>query len=63
MDMLTQSLALQKRPHIVIATPGRLADHLRGANPPNLTRTPYLVFDEADRLLTTTFMDDLQTIV
>lgn len=63
MDMLTQSLALQKRPHVVIATPGRLADHLKGANPPALHSAPFLVLDEADRLLTSSFAGDLQIIM
>lgn len=28
MDMMAQSLMLAKKPHIIIATPGRLVDHL-----------------------------------
>jgi ATP-dependent RNA helicase DDX49/DBP8 len=39
-------------PHIVVATPGRLATILRNPSPPrNLHKISYLVFDEADRLL------------
>lgn len=58
-----QSLALSRRPHIVIATPGRLRHHLEGADPPNLSRAKFLVLDEADRLLTPGFESELQCIL
>ena len=29
MDMMTQALELERRPHVVIATPGRIVDHLK----------------------------------
>jgi len=29
MDMVRQGLELRRRPHVVVATPGRLVDHLR----------------------------------
>jgi superfamily II DNA/RNA helicase len=39
-------------PHIIVATPGRLATILRNPCPPrNLHKVAYLVLDEADRLL------------
>ena len=62
MDMMTQSLALAKRPHVVIATPGRCADHLTSTDTFNLRRIKYLVLDEADRLLEDTFAADLEVI-
>uniref|UniRef100_A0A7S4AEU3 RNA helicase n=1 Tax=Pseudo-nitzschia australis TaxID=44445 RepID=A0A7S4AEU3_9STRA len=53
MDMTKQSSALEHRkPHFVVATPGRLAELLRGPSPPNLQHVRFLVLDEADRLLT-----------
>ncbi|KYN05886.1 putative ATP-dependent RNA helicase DDX49 [Cyphomyrmex costatus] len=51
MDMMEQGLELSKRPHIVVATPGRLADHLDSCNTFSLQKIKFLVLDEADRLL------------
>jgi len=53
-DMRPQALALNQRPHIVIATPGRLADHIATSGKETtsgLRRTRIVVLDEADRLL------------
>jgi ATP-dependent RNA helicase DDX49/DBP8 len=63
--MTEQSLQLAKRPHVVIATPGRLRHHLEegGGDPPNLSRSAYLVLDEADRLLSTGFSSELKVIL
>lgn len=46
----TQIRTLQAGVEILIATPGRLIDHLE-ANNTNLRRVTYLVLDEADRML------------
>ena len=54
-DMMTQSFALAKKPHIVIATPGRLVDHLENTKGFNLRSLHYLVMDEADRILNMDF--------
>ena len=53
--MMTQSLALAKKPHIVIATPGRLVDHLENTKGFSLRTLRYLVMDEADRILNMDF--------
>ena len=50
--MVNQATALTKKPHVVIATPGRLADHLKSNDTVKLDRVKILVLDEADRLLT-----------
>lgn len=62
LDMMKQALALAKKPHVVIATPGRLADHLKSTDTVHLKRIKFLVLDEADRLLDPSFGDDLQVI-
>lgn len=46
---------------IVIATPGRLIDHLEGGAT-NLRRVTYLVLDEADRMLDMGFEPQVNTI-
>lgn len=43
MDMMSQSLILAKKPHIIIATPGRLLDHLENTKGFNLKAVKYLV--------------------
>jgi ATP-dependent RNA helicase DDX5/DBP2 len=47
---------------IVIATPGRLIDHLEGGAT-NLRRVTYLVLDEADRMLDMGFEPQIRKIV
>lgn len=62
-DIVKQALELQRRPHIVIATPGRLADHILNSGEDTicgLRRVKYLVLDEADRLLSNSFGSDLE---
>ncbi|TPX61013.1 hypothetical protein SpCBS45565_g07358 [Spizellomyces sp. 'palustris'] len=64
LDMMTQALELSRRPHVIVATPGRLVDHINSStNAVNLKRLRFLVLDEADRLLDDTFADDLACIL
>lgn len=51
MDMVPQAIAIGKKPHILVATPGRLLDHLENTKGFSLRNLKYLVMDEADRLL------------
>ncbi|KAH3669388.1 hypothetical protein OGAPHI_001509 [Ogataea philodendri] len=62
-SMTDQVAVIKENPHFLIATPGRLA-HIIMENPDEtrgLKRVKYLVLDEADRLLTDSFTDHLQT--
>lgn len=43
MDMMAQSLMLAKKPHIIIATPGRLVDHLENTKGFSLRNLKVLV--------------------
>lgn len=62
MDMMVQGQELSRKPHIVVATPGRLADHLESCDTFSLKRIKYLVLDEADRLLEGRFDHQLKTV-
>ncbi|KAJ3014358.1 UNVERIFIED_CONTAM: hypothetical protein HDU68_000331, partial [Siphonaria sp. JEL0065] len=64
MDMMKQALELAKRPHIIVATPGRLADHIKSsAEAINFKKLKFLVMDECDRLLDHSFAEDLDEIL
>lgn len=63
MDMIPQSISLGKKPHIVVATPGRLLDHLENTKGFSLRSLKYLVMDEADRLLDMDFGPILDKIL
>jgi ATP-dependent RNA helicase DDX49/DBP8 len=62
-SQMTQAISLSHRPHIVVATPGRLADIITSSSGDDIAggfkRCKSLVLDEADRLLEPTFADDL----
>ncbi|EPS57561.1 hypothetical protein M569_17255, partial [Genlisea aurea] len=62
-DQVQQSIALGKRPHIVVATPGRLLDHLTNTKGFSLRNLKYLVLDEADRLLNEEFEKAIDEIL
>jgi ATP-dependent RNA helicase DDX47/RRP3 len=51
------------KPHIVIATPGRLVDHLSTTKGFDLRRTKFLVMDECDKLLGFEFEKDISVIL
>ncbi|CAF9926421.1 MAG: hypothetical protein GOMPHAMPRED_004133 [Gomphillus americanus] len=63
MDMMTQAIALSKRPHIIVATPGRILDHLQNTKGFSLRSLKFLVLDEADRLLDMDFGPSIDKIL
>lgn len=63
MDMVAQSLMLTKKPHVIIATPGRMIDHLENTKGFNLRPLKYLIMDEADRILNMDFEDEVDKIL
>jgi len=62
-DMVSQSILLAKKPHIVVATPGRLVDHLENTKGFHLKCLKYLVMDEADRILNLDFEVEVNKIL
>jgi len=65
LDQFAQTTELRKRPHIVVATPGRLADILNTSTElqQGFRRTAVLVLDEADRVLEQCFEQPLRDIM
>lgn len=61
-DMQKQFASLKRCPRIVIATPGRLTDHLRRGSL-HLGQTRFLILDEGDRMLDMGFAPQLDIIL
>ncbi|MBS0619150.1 MAG: DEAD/DEAH box helicase [Spirochaetes bacterium] len=57
-----QRREIAQGPHLVVATPGRLLDFLRGGEI-NLKNVVRIVLDEADRMLDMGFIDDVRKIL
>lgn len=63
LSLKSQETTLRTRPDVVIATPGRLIDHLRNSPSFTLDALDVLVLDEADRMLSDGFADELNEII
>ena len=61
-DMKPQTEELKRGVEVLIATPGRLLDHIQAKNCV-LSQVEYVVLDEADRMLDIGFLPDLQRIL
>ncbi|KAK8971140.1 DEAD-box ATP-dependent RNA helicase 28 [Platanthera guangdongensis] len=58
-----QEAALRSMPDIVVATPGRIIDHLRNSQSVGLEDLAVLILDEADRLLELGFSGEIQELI
>ncbi len=61
-DMSRQIDGLKKNPNVVIATPGRLADHIKRRTI-NLSKFSMLILDEFDRMLDIGFKEEISMII
>lgn len=61
-DINRQFRALRGRPEIIVATPGRLMDHMKRGTV-DLSHVQILVLDEADEMMDMGFIDDIRTIM
>ena len=57
-----QYAQLDRRPRLIVGTPGRINDHLRG-NPDLVDRVSFVVLDEADRMLDMGFAPQIDSIL
>lgn len=62
-NMNSQISELRARPQIVVATPGRLLDHVTNSAGVSLEDVEFLVLDEADRLLDLGFQDEVTELI
>uniref|UniRef100_A0A0N5A9Z4 RNA helicase n=1 Tax=Syphacia muris TaxID=451379 RepID=A0A0N5A9Z4_9BILA len=65
-DHIAQANDLARRPHIVVATPGRLSDHIVSDSSGTgqlFLKIKFLVIDEADRILEGQYADSLRNIL
>ncbi len=53
---------LQRHPHMIIGTPGRLLDHCR-RNSLDLNGVGHVIVDEADQMLQAGFLEDVDTLI
>uniref|UniRef100_A0A8C0S546 Probable ATP-dependent RNA helicase DDX27 n=1 Tax=Canis lupus familiaris TaxID=9615 RepID=A0A8C0S546_CANLF len=62
-DVKSQEAALRAAPDILIATPGRLIDHLHNCPSFHLSSIEVLILDEADRMLDEYFEEQMKEII
>ncbi|KAL3757902.1 hypothetical protein ACHAWU_002822 [Discostella pseudostelligera] len=62
-NVMSQAAELRTRPDVVVATPGRLLDHITNSQGVDMDDVEFLVLDEADRLLDLGFQDEVHEII
>ncbi|GCB60849.1 hypothetical protein scyTo_0012811 [Scyliorhinus torazame] len=63
LDVKTQEASLRVGPDVLIATPGRLIDHLHNCPSFDLSSIEVLILDEADRMLDEYFEEQMKEII
>ncbi|KAI0210159.1 putative ATP-dependent RNA helicase DDX27 [Lamellibrachia satsuma] len=63
LNMKAQEAALRLGPDVVVATPGRLIDHLHNAPSFSLDNIEILILDEADRMLDEFFAEQMKEVI
>jgi len=60
--MKFQEAILKQRVHVIVATPGRLLDHLKRGNI-DISEVKFFVIDEADEMMKMGFIDEVENII
>lgn len=63
LSLKVQENQLKERPEVVVATPGRLIDHMRNSASFGIEDVEILIMDEADRMLEEGFSAELDEII
>lgn len=63
LDPMVQAIALSKKPHVIVGTPGRILYHLQNTKGFSLKNLKFLVLDEADKLLNMDFEKEINNIL
>uniref|UniRef100_A0A1A8LAH4 RNA helicase n=2 Tax=Nothobranchius TaxID=28779 RepID=A0A1A8LAH4_9TELE len=63
LDLKSQEAALRAGPDVLIATPGRLIDHLHNTPSFELSHIEILILDEADRMLDEYFEEQMKEVI
>ena len=63
LPLQSQAVDLQRRPDIVVCTPGRMIDHVHNSKSVDLDDVEVVILDEADRLLELGFTEELHELL